>query len=401
MEERVKFVLEFFDEWPENMSALCRKYGISRKTGYKWLKRYDASNLASLQDRSRRPRTRPQAIPDFVEEAIVEVRKRRPRWGPKKLRAILQKWNPETELPSVSTFANVIKRNGLVRPRRKRPTLAPFTAPFEGCNAPNDVWCADFKGHFRTGRNRCYPLTISDGFSRFLLRCDGLTRPRHKESRRVFESAFSEFGLPTAIRTDNGPPFASTTVGGLSRLAVWWMRLGIRPERIAPGKPQENGRHERMHRTLKDETAQPPASSARAQQRRFDFFRRDYNEERPHEALNQTPPASWYEPSPRQNPNHLPDVEYPLGFYTYLVPDNGILAWRGQNLYISDCLAHEYIGIDQVEDDTWNVHFCSTMLGRILRDRTAKKRFKFEREKYAAPRARFQTNPTRGEQLEP
>ena len=384
--ERMKFVLEYFGEEPASMAELCRKYGISRKTGYKWIARWEPDDPGSLSDRSGRPRSHPQATPEWVVNGIVEARKARPHWGPKKLRVVLERSNPGVPLPSVATFANIIKRHGLVRPRRRHRKMPPLSAPFSDCNGPNDLWCADFKGHFRTGRSRCYPLTISDAYSRYLLRCDSMTRPRHREVNRVFESAFREFGLPTSIRTDNGPPFASASVGGLWRLSVWWMRLGIRVERIEPGKPQQNGRHERMHRTLKQEAANPPSSSIRQQQQRFDLFRRDYNDERPHEALHQTVPASYYQPSQRPYPRHLPSVEYPLTFYTFRVPDNGVLPWRGTNVYISNCLANQYIGLSQTDDDRWDVYYCSMHLGSIRLDNSHKrKHYQFIRCKRVLP----------------
>lgn len=384
MEERLKFVLAYRETGPNEMAALCREFGISRKTGYKWVRRYDPEDLRSLEDRSRRPWFSPHAIDPKLEEAIVELRKGRPRWGPKKLLWALERMKWSGPFPSKSTIANVIKRHGLVRAKRRRNKVPPFTAPFAGCEAPNDVWCADFKGHFQTGLSRCYPLTMTDAFSRYLLRCEALKKPRHRPTHRVFESAFREYGLPTAIRTDNGAPFASTSVGGLTRLSVWWMRLGIRVERIDPGHPEQNGRHERMHRTLREETADPPIANHRGQQKRFNYFRRDFNEERPHEALGQTTPASWYEPSPRPYPAHLPPVEYPVGFYAYRVPKNGILPWRGQNLYISTCLANEYIGIDRVGERKWEVYFCTTVLGSIDRDPKAPKRYVFNRATHVA-----------------
>ena len=217
VEERMRFVLEYLSDEPESMAALCRKYGISRTTGYKWAHRYRSDDPGSLLDLSRRPHGNPAAIGEDLEDAIVAARKLRPRWGPKKLREVLARQHPEVSWPSRTTFANVIKRQGLTRPRRARTRTPPFTAPFKNCDAPNDVWCADFKGDFLTGRSRCYPLTISDGFSRYLLRSHGLRRTGYREASRVFESAFREFGLPSSIRTDNGSPFASRSVGGLSK----------------------------------------------------------------------------------------------------------------------------------------------------------------------------------------
>lgn len=384
VEERLKFVMECLSEEPNSLAALCRKYDISRKTGYKWLERYEPGDPRSLEDRSRRPWSSPHETERELVEAVLEVRRERPVWGPKKILWKLGKLFPEASLPSKSTIANILKRHGLVRDRPRREKVPRFTAPFAATNAPNDTWCADFKGHFQTGLRRCHPLTVSDSFSRFLLRCDALRMPRYELSRPVFESAFREFGLPGAMRTDNGPPFASTSVGGLTKLSVWWMRLGICVERIVPGHPEQNGRHERMHRTLKEETADPPTDSLRAQQKRFDIFRGYFNNDRPHEALGQTTPASCYEPSPRPYPARLPPVEYPADFYAYRVPHNGVLPWRGHNLYISTCLANEYIGINHVDEQKWEVHFCSTLLGTIDRDPKTPKRYVFTRETHVA-----------------
>lgn len=270
-------------------------------------------------------------------------------------------------------MGHILRQRGLVRPRRRHRYSAPYTERLRQYAAPNAVWCADFKGHFLVGHKRCHPLTIMDGFSRYLLRCQALKRPLFAQTRSVFESAFREFGLPQTIRTDNGAPFSTLAAGGLSRLAVWWIRLGIRPERIAPGRPDQNGRHERMHSTLKAETARPPRSSFRAQQRAFETFRGEYNDERPHEALADDTPAARYEPSLRPYPRQLAELEYPAHFRLERVYPNGVISLRETQWYLTPCLAGELVGLEEVDDDRWKVHFGPIELG-VLDVRNAKAR---------------------------
>ena len=267
MKERSRFVVEQ-ESGRYAMAELCRIFGISRETGYKWVERYKAEGPPGLQDRSRAPRCHPNAVPEEVEAVILETRAAYPTWGPKKLRAWLQTHRPEEGWPAGSTIGEILERHGLTVPRKKRRRTPPYTEPFAACAGPNAVWCMDFKGWFRTGDGvRCDPLTISDAFSRYVLRCQALSDMREERVRPLCEAAFREFGLPWAIRTDNGSPFASRGIAGLSRLSVWWLRLGIVPERIEAGHPEQNGRHERMHRTLKAETASPPAPTVRGQRR--------------------------------------------------------------------------------------------------------------------------------------
>ena len=291
MKERTKLVLEWERRWdaaeggPVNMAELGRMFGVSRQTGYTWVGRYRTAGLemGAVAERSRRPKTSPTAISAEVEDLIVEARKRWPTWGPRKLHARLVEANPGRAVPSASVMSKVLKRRGLTQPRRRRRRApsAGVSAPFLGCERPNDVWCIDFKGWFETRDGvRCYPLTLLDGFSRYLLRCESLLDPDGIEVRRVLDSAFQEFGLPLAIRSDGGPPFASTGPARLTELSVWLLQLGIKVEIIAPGKPQQNGRLERLHRTLKAEVASPPAETWRAQQRRFDVWRRTHNQGR-------------------------------------------------------------------------------------------------------------------------
>jgi transposase InsO family protein len=274
MNERVKFIAAYLQK-EESFSVLCASAGISRKTGYKWVDRYEAGGVAALVDRSRAARSHPHAVSSSVVEMILAIRRRHPRWGPRKLLAVLRRSRPTHPWPVASTVGDILRRHGFVRRRRRHRYSVPYAERLRHYAAPNAVWCADFKGHFPVGDARCHPLTIMDGFSRYLLRCQALARPLSAPVHHVFESAFREFGLPQTIRTDNGAPFSTLAPGGLSRLAVWWIRLGIRPERIMPGRPDQNGRHERMHSTLKAETARPPRASLRAQQRRFVTFARN------------------------------------------------------------------------------------------------------------------------------
>src|SRR5437016_11429294 len=270
MTERMKFVA-LVEEGEETIAALCRRFGISRKTGYKLLERYAAEGVDGLCDRSHAAHHHPHAVSEIIESRIVALRSEHPSWGPRKLHARLRMIEPETHWPAVSTMGDILRRHGLVVPRRRRLAIPASTSPFADCECANDSWCVDYKGWFRTGDGRrCDPLTISDAYSRYLLRCQAVRRVDTRCARPLFEATFREYGLPRAIRSDNGPPFASCSAGGLSQLSVWWIKLGIRPERITPGQPQENGRHERLHGTLAVDACRPPAANRRAQQQRFD-----------------------------------------------------------------------------------------------------------------------------------
>jgi len=372
MNERVKFVAQYLQH-EEPFSALCARAKISRKTGYKWVARYETGGVIALVDRSRAPRSHPHAVTATVVERILEVRRRHPRWGPRKLLQVLRRQEPTRGWPAASTIGTLLRRHGLVRPRRRRRCSAPYGARLGDYAAPNAIWCADFKGHFPVGAARCHPLTIMDGYSRYLLRCEALRRPLHAPVQQVFEAAFREFGMPATIRTDNGPPFSTLAPGGLSRLAVWWIRLGIRPERILPGHPEQNGRHERMHSTLKAETARPPRGSWRAQQHAFRAFRHEYNHDRPHEALAYATPASQYQPSPRVYPRQLPQPDYPTHFRVERAYPNGVISFRETQWYLSHCLAGELVGLEEVDDDRWRVRFGPIELG-VLDARNAKAR---------------------------
>jgi transposase InsO family protein len=293
------------------MIELCQMYGISRETGYEWLRRYREGGIKALEDLERAPRRHPNQTPEAIEQAVLELRRAHMTWGARKLKRRLERVHPESQWPAASTIGALLAREGLVVRRKKRHHTPPYTRPFAAADAPNRVWCADFKGWFRTqDGTRIDPLTISDAHSRYLLRCQAVRKTDSPHVQAIFEAAFREYGMPEAIRSDNGAPFASRAMAGLSRLSVWWMKLGIVPERIAPAHPEQNGRHERLHRTLKQETASPPEANRRRQQQAFDRFRQEYNEERPHEALAMQTPSALYLPSPRWYPPRLPEPQY-------------------------------------------------------------------------------------------
>lgn len=347
-------------------AALCAHYGISRPTGDRWLRRYAAEGLAGLADRSRAPQHCPHRVAPNVAKRVVALRERHPTWGPCKLRAYLDLHHPDVAWPAPSTIGVLLKRQGLVRPRRRRPRPGHPGRPQTPMAEPNGVWTADFKGQFKTGDGvYCYPLTVVDGYSRYLLGCQALLSTEHALVQPVFERLFREYGLPQVIRTDNGVPFATQAICRLSRLHVWWIKLGIRPELIQPAHPEQNGRHERLHRTLKAETTRPVAATARAQQRRFNQFRRGYNQERPHAALGHTPPASLYVPSPRPYPRRVPDVTYPVHFELRRVSRNGGIKFGSRWLNVSHVLAEEYVGLEEVDDGVWAVYFGPLLLGRF------------------------------------
>ena len=362
MNERVRFVAAML-EAEESFGELCERFGISRKQGYKWKERYEAGGVESLVDRSRAPHSHPHAVSPEVTQLLLAARKKHPRWGPRKLLVIVQRQHPRVELPAASTVGAILKKRGLVGRVRRVRRSDPYKDRLGPYDAPNRVWCADFKGNFAVGGERCNPLTISDGFSRYLLTCKSLRTTICAPVMRSFEATFREFGLPDAIRTDNGPPFSTLAPGGLSRLAIWWIRLGIRPERIMPGRPDQNGRHERMHRTLKAETARPPASSMRAQQARFDRFLDEYNNVRPHEAIGQATPSTLYRPALRAFPRVLPELEYPEHFEICRTYPNGVISWRGTQWYLSGCLKNELVGLEEVDNDRWRVFFGTILLG--------------------------------------
>jgi putative transposase len=362
--------MQFMTDWQSGcwtMSELCADYRVSRKTGYKWIDRYEVSGPRGLHDVSRRPHHSPQAIASEIVEALVALRKRHPRWGATKLLTVAARRDRDTAWPSRSTVCDLLKARGLVAPHGRRPrTVHVPPAPLAPITSVNEVWTTDFKGEFRTGDGAyCYPLTLRDGLSRFVLRCDALAGRTHDATRRRFERAFAEYGLPERIRSDNGGPFASTGLGRLSRLSVWWIRLGIIPERIALGHPEQNGSHEQFHSVLKADTARPPAAHAAAQQRRFARFCLEYNHERPHEALQNDVPANRYQPSSRPLPASLPALEYAGHLEIRRVSAVGCVSWRNRALFLSEALVGEYVGFEEVNDGLWTIRFASLALGRL------------------------------------
>jgi putative transposase len=361
--ERAVFIRSY-QQSEETMAALCRRFGVSRKTGYKWLERYAEEGDVGLCEHSRAPHQHPNMTSQELEKAIVAIRQAT-KWGPKKIAVRLAKNFAREDIPSLSTIGDIVKRNGLLVPRKFRRHCSPSTQPLAHAVESNRVWCADFKGWFCTADgHRVDPLTVSDAHSRYLLACQGMrgkTDTTHVMG--VFETLFRSYGMPERIRTDNGSPFASTGLAGLSRLSVWWMRLGITPERIKPATPSENGRHERMHLTLKQDTATPPSGTPKKQQEAFDRFVRYYNEERPHEALGQVVPAAVYVPSPRPYPHRLPAVEYGDDMQVRRVRGAGQMKWGGRDVLVTQALSYQAVGLKQIDDGVWEVYFCTTPIG--------------------------------------
>jgi transposase InsO family protein len=367
MSERIKMI-SAHEGGDYAISELAAQFGVSRKTVYKWIGRHEAGGWAALADQSRAPRHHPNAVAPAVERALLELKAQRPLWGAPKLRRKLELAFGTERCPAESTVSAILRRHGLSRMARRRRRATPSAQPFAACQEANAVWCADFKGWFRTGDGgKCTPLTISDGHSRYLLRCQGLDGSTGFTTvQPLFVATFREYGMPRAIRTDNGAPFASTGLGGLSALSVWWVRLGLELERIEPGCPQQNGRHERMHRTLKAATAQPPQANLRQQQKAFDEFRHEYNQERPHEALGQRPPAEVYQPARRDYPSRLPEQRgYPDGWQKRRVQSTGQIKWKGHDLFLSHALAGQEIGLQPVDEGQWKIHFEHLELGHF------------------------------------
>ena len=360
MDEKLRFVFSY-ERDEESMKALCARFGISRETGYFWLRRYRQSGADGLVELNRAPERHPNQTPAWIEAAVLGLRQAHMTWGPRKLKRILERDQPGHRWPATSTMGEMVKRAGLVAARRKRRRTEPYTEPLAHAVESNRVWCGDFKGWFRTGDgSRVDPLTISDALSRYLLRSQAVEKTDTERVRAIFEAAFREYGLPWAIRTDNGAPFASSAVGALSRLAVWWIKLGIVPERIEAGHPEQNGRHERMHRTLKLDLRL--AEDWRGQQRELDRFRHDYNHVRPHEALGMQTPASVYEPSPREYPERLPEVEYPDAMLVRTVKSHGHFRWKKHDIFLSEVLWGEPVGLLPVDDGIYTVYFARVPL---------------------------------------
>lgn len=369
MDQRIRLIADWLSG-DYTKCELCRAYGVSRPTADKWIERYAGLGPQGLEELSRAPHIHPNQTPEDLRAMIVETKLHHQRWGPKKVMDLLRREYDRTNWPADSTAGEILKRAGLTRPRVRRRRVAPYTEPFGACSWPNQIWSADFKGDFRLGDgHRCYPLTISDNFSRYLLMCQGLERPSHKATRPWFEWVFREYGVPEAIRTDNGAPFASLAVGGVSQLSKWWIRLGIKPERIRLGRPDQNGRHERMHRTLKE--AVPAQASLVAQQRRYDPFLDEYNWQRSHEALGRKTPGRVYCSSPRLYPARLPEIEYESGVTVRMVRHNGEIKWRGEHIYVSEVLAKEPVGLKPIDTYKWELRYSFHLLG-TLDERTKK-----------------------------
>lgn len=361
-EQRFRFIEEWKSEdW--TLAELCREFGVTRKTGYKWVERYECGGVEGLRDVSRAPHTHPHAVGEQMEQRITAIRGQHPLWGARKIHRVLEREGGDP-VPAESTIGSILKANGLTVPRKRRSRARPSQTPLAHASEANKVWCADFKGWFRSGDGeRIDPLTISDAYSRYLLRCQAVKAADTEHSKPIFEAAFREYGLPERLRTDNGAPFGSNSDSGLTRLSVWWIKLGICPERIEPGKPQQNGRHERMHRTLKQATASPPARDRRAQQRRFDEFLREYNQQRPHEALGQATPASHYQASARIYPRRVAEVEYPATWPVRHVYQGGQMRWHRQSVFVSHALEGEPVGLEPVGEQLWRAWFSFYELG--------------------------------------
>jgi transposase InsO family protein len=365
MDQRTQFIADYLRA-SLSTTDLCALYGVARKTGYKWIDRYLRHGPAGLDERSCKPCASPNQTDQEIVTAILEARRRHPSWGAKKLLVLLHKSHPRWGLPGRSTVCDILSRHGMVPRQRQRRRIGHPGKPTSAILAPNDLWCADYKGQFKTGNGLyCYPLTVTDGYSRYLLGCQALDSTAVAGAKPVFTRLFKEYGLPTRIRTDNGVPFATTTLARLSSLSAWWVRLGVMPELIEPGKPQQNGRHERMHRTLKDETTRPAAGNLSAQQRRFNHFREEFNNERPHEALDQQTPASQYRSSLREMPNKIPPLEYPDRFEVRYVSANGGIRWNKDWVNVSSVCIGEYVGFEEIDNGIWNVYFGPLKLGRF------------------------------------
>jgi putative transposase len=353
------------DEW--TICELAQRYGVAPKTVHKWVGRFAIEGPPGLLDRSRAPHAPARATDAAVIAAVLALRQAHPTWGPKKLQAVLRTREPARAWPAASTIGDLLRRANLSHPRRRRRVVSSLTPPLTVAEAPNDVWSADFKGWFRTTNGtRCDPLTVIDACSRYVLCCQ-IVPPTGAGVRPWFARTFQTYGLPRALRTDNGPPFASTGAARLSRLAVWWLKLGIQLDRIDPGHPEQNGRHERFHRTLHEETSAPPAATPRAQQARFDQLRVTFNDVRPHEALGQQPPARAYTPSPRPYPSRVPEPWYDATYQVRRVRTTGAIKWQGDVVFLSEALCGEPVGLKETAQGDWSVHFLHVELGRIAR----------------------------------
>lgn len=365
MEQKMKLMVEW-ETGIYSKSALAIKYGISRKSIYKWLNRYSEYGVEGLKDLSRAPKSHPNQTPEYIVELLIREKNRNRKRGPKKVRKQLERKYPGQVFPAASTIGDWFEKYGLVCKRKKRKRVPPYSEPFSECREANEVWSADYKGQFYMRNNKvCYPLTISDNYSRYLLECYGLEGPRYTETRDEFERVFRRYGLPDAIRTDNGTPFAGKCVGGLSRLAIWWIQLGIIPERIDKGCPQQNGRHERMHRTLKYEILDNVGRNMKQQQKAFDRFRVDYNDYRPHESLGQDVPRNYYRKSKRNYVEKPPVPEYDYGFLVRHVRSSGDIKVNGSAYFLTELLAGEPVGLKEFDDGKLKVYYSFYPIGII------------------------------------
>jgi putative transposase len=361
--------LMFINDWLKQEfthAALCDRYQISRPTGYELIKRYKDEGVAAFKERSRAPLNIPHKTPEAIEAKLLALKYRYPYWGPSMIRDFLIREGIEGLWPAASTIGEIFKRHGLVKPRKLRKKAAAHSEPLKQCVAPNQVWSADFKGQFRLKNEKyCYPLTMTDNYSRFLFLCEGLDSPNCNDAMRCYEKVFREYGLPDSIRTDNGQPFAGLAVGGLTRLSIWLLKLGIMPERISPGCPQQNGRHERMHRTLKEATIIPRKNTLKEQQKLFDNFQVEFNTKRPHQALNGMRPAEVHTRSTRNMPDKIPEIIYPNSFLLRKVKTNGELKFAGKRYFVSELLHGETIGLDFIDEDRAILYFSKLKLGII------------------------------------
>lgn len=366
MEERIKFVLAV-EQRDYSIAELCRQYGISRKTGYKWIARYRTDGLQGLRERGRSPLSCPHKTSQQWVDRIIGQRLKHPRWGPKKIRILLCEQSLPGPVPAPSTIGNILDRAGLVKPRKRaRRRRRSLQGALTEAHRPNEVWAVDYKGWFPMGNaQRCDPLTVSDLYSRYVLGITAVPDQGYAAAREVFERLFRRHGLPEVIRSDNGSPFASTGAGGLSRLSVWWILLGIKLELIAPGHPEQNGSHERMHLTLKQEACRPPSANRRAQQRRFDRWRKEFNEQRPHEALQMKRPDEMYYCSSRAYPKNLIEPSYPHGYQLRRVRSNGQIKWCGRKRFIGEALKGTSVGVKRVDENHSQVYFGSILLGAL------------------------------------
>ncbi|KTC97562.1 DDE-type integrase/transposase/recombinase [Legionella erythra] len=359
MNEKVKFISAYLNKEAATFLELCERFNISSKTGYKYINRYKEEGIDGLKERSKAPRVQANRMARHIEQSILDVKSHYPNWGSKKIKNWLQQEKSDVLWPAKSTIDDLLKRHGLVTQTKRKRSVTPYTQPFVLCGQSNDSWSIDYKGQFLLGdKQLCYPLTVTDNFSRYLLAVEGSKQISGAEVKKTLTYLFVEYGLPLAIRSDNGVPFASHAVAGLSELSVWLIKLGVVPERIRKGHPEENGRHERMHLTLKKETASPPQYNQVQQQQRFNAFRTEFNEQRPHEALNFNRPAWLYTHSTREFPSKIPDVQYGNDFdITRKIRTNGTMKWRGKELFVSETLIGETIGMKVHSETEWLLHF--------------------------------------------